>query len=400
MKSETNENIENIRDIADIVSGGNIFNISNIYNYIHKLSSHQLKRIISFSVIFVVLIASFVILGYISFSSISALRTQENIAVKPEAKKPKSKVPLFVTEKLTKEQLSTVKAGLITVVHEDGPKVALEELAKLMEKSPGVLRTCHGLVHEIGRQAYRMYDDFPKALMFENDVCGSGYLHGVIEARFENVENIFSEIKVICDEYTSPQTVGKCYHGVGHGLMFYTQNDLPKSIELCNSFDTTEKKVRCGEGVFMENFATNQDLHPSIYVDPKDPLYPCAEHADMYQAICYYYAPLYYLSLHEDAYTKALVWCETAETGFGAICARGVGSRIMKQHIADPVFVETTCMQGPEHFISSCLDGMVSYHLVNFDSVSKAKEMCTLLLPKNQLGCFISVENRKGNFAD
>ena len=44
--------------------------------------------------------------------------------------------------------------------------------------------SCHDLVHEVGREAYKKYGDFSEAMKYQDEVCNSGYLHGYIESRF------------------------------------------------------------------------------------------------------------------------------------------------------------------------------------------------------------------------
>ena len=57
--------------------------------------------------------------------------------------------------------------------------------------------------------------------------------------------------------------------------MFYTANDLPRSLEMCDAFDNAFARTTCSNGVFMENFSADQKLHVSEYLKESDPLYPC-----------------------------------------------------------------------------------------------------------------------------
>lgn len=297
---------------------------------------------------------------------------------------------------LTSEEREAVTAELESLVKTKDPKTALTRLSELMEDSPSILRSCHGLVHEIGHAAFQKYN-FAGAIKFQNDICGSGYLHGIVEENFNNVKNVTSTMQTICEDF-DPITRDSCYHGVGHGLMFLTDNDLPKSLNYCDLYPEDKSDIRCAEGVYMENFSTDQQTHESDYLNSEKPEYPCAEQPEKYKSVCYFYAPIYYLSLHENQYTQALDWCASL-TEHGQTCAYGVGSRTMKYNLHDPIFVENVCHYNPK-FTRACVDGMVSYYLVNFVSKSKGREMCRTLPERSQKNCLASVEIRRDSIPE
>lgn len=299
---------------------------------------------------------------------------------------------------LTDTEYTKVQNYVIDLVKKESPAVALAQLKVLMKDSAAVSRSCHGLVHEIGHETYGKYNDFAAAMAYREDMCGSGFLHGVIETHFAKVDNVFKEMDTICNTYVTLNDKAKCYHGVGHGIMFYTENDLPMSIEHCDRYPDQEAKVRCAEGVFMENFNTEQKDHLSTYLDETNPASVCVTQPSIYKGTCYFYAPLHYLSLHVDAYEEALTWCLDQESGYQAVCASGVGSRAIKQHITNPKYVEKVCASGTPAQFKSCLDGMVSYYLVHVDSLSKAKEMCWTLKESSQQACEWSVMYREDFF--
>ncbi|MBP9732177.1 MAG: hypothetical protein KBD29_01825 [Candidatus Magasanikbacteria bacterium] len=288
---------------------------------------------------------------------------------------------------------------LLTVLEEkvvtSTPRVALSYLQELMEENQKILRACHGLVHAIGHAAYLKYD-FSEAMQYQDDLCGSGYIHGVVESSFKDVPDIFYALKNVCKKFNGP--LGTCYHGVGHGLMYYTDNDLPQAISYCNTYTNRDQQIRCAEGVYMENFSTESGAHESIYLREEDPLYPCAEQPANYRQVCYFYSPIYYLTLHPNAYTDALQWCSEAGN-YTAACVRGVGSRVSKENIHNPKFMEDMCTSDPTH-TTLCIDGMVSYYLVHFASLSKAREMCDLLEPENQSACQEAIKIRTSEFPE
>lgn len=292
--------------------------------------------------------------------------------------------------RLSDEENEDITLELQEIVQDSDPGKAMEHLQEMMNLNPAVVRSCHGFVHVIGHAAMKKYGNFSDAMKYQNDICGSGYLHGIIEEKFAESADIVGDMQTICE----PQKERSCYHGVGHGLMFFTDNDLPKSIELCENYETNEAKVGCAEGVFMENFNSNTLLHPTEYLNPENPFYPCGDQKDMYKAVCYFYAPAYYLTIHPNAYEEAMQWCLDAERGYEAACAKGVGSRVMKENIGNVELGEKTCNSQPD-VTDPCIDGMVSYYIVNFASVQKGAELCEMISEQNKETCLNGVESRK-----
>ncbi|MGH7249810.1 MAG: hypothetical protein ACREGC_02450, partial [Minisyncoccia bacterium] len=199
---------------------------------------------------------------------------------------------------------------------------------------------------------------------------------------------------------------GRCYHGVGHGLMFYFNNDLPTALTTCDTYkenDPSSPRNHCYEGVFMQNFLSDPDaplVLPSKYLDPKNPFYPCGTESAKFKPYCYFYAPILFLNLHNDDYSAALSWCNSAERDGILACVRGVGSLTMKYNIKDPVYVESICMQATPAEIPSCIDGMVSYYLTFSFSSESTKNMCLQLQTQDQPDCMKAIKRRVNDFVD
>lgn len=301
---------------------------------------------------------------------------------------------------LSNAQYAIMSRYLRSIVWHSNPRSALMELATLIARQRGVERSCHALAHDIGHAAYARYHDFPTALEYQDDVCGSGYIHGVIESRFAAVSDITTELQTICTPYGSGVMAGKCYHGVGHGIMKFTRNDLPRSLNFCDAYMSGFVKIRCSEGVFMENFNTDRKVHPSRFLNAQNPLYPCPIQPAFYKGTCYYYAPIFYLSLHRSDYREALQWCDGAEAAYISTCVTGVGSRIMKENISRPRHVEALCDAAGASKVDACIDGMVSYYLVNFNSYSKGQALCAMVRPSDAPACAGALAKRQKLFSN
>lgn len=302
--------------------------------------------------------------------------------------------PLEQTE-LSKEEYEAVKNEFLALVRDQNPRVALGELRERIKTDNALLRSCHPLVHEIGRAAYDTYQDFAEAMSYqdENEICNTGYLHGIIEAYFSKTPNVFAAMKTVCSPYPPEKFLSwECYHGIGHGVMYYTANDLPRSLAMCDSLKNDVARATCANGVFMENFNTDQKLHPSAFLKSDDLFYPCAEQAMRYKIYCYLYAPAHYLSLHKNDYRGALAWCDGAGFFYRSVCMQGVGARAMKEHINNPKFVEAVCMSSEAADAASCIGGMIDIYIRHHGSLDSVKILCEQLEAINRPGCYGAIQ--------
>lgn len=276
------------------------------------------------------------------------------------------------------EQLDTQIRS--TIQHEDVP-AAFALLRTAVEDQPALADVCHGLSHVIGEAAFERYG-MEDAFRYEEDVCGSGYIHGVVEAFLADVPDLEKALKTVC-----APTALKCFHGIGHGLMDRSQNDLPGSITLCDSFPERRQKIQCAEGVFMENYEVDQNSHPTKYLNPEDPFFPCRGQDTVYEGVCALYAPRYYLKQHPRKYEDAITWCGTVPEGPRDACIKGVGDAAMKQNIEHPEFVAKLCATLTGDQRRFCIEGMSSYYIIHHASAAKGREMCGTLPLQDQPSC-------------
>ena len=300
---------------------------------------------------------------------------------------------------LSDERYEEARDGYLALVRDEDPGVALGRLRDEIEANDALTRSCHGLVHEVGREAYKKYEDFGEAMKYQDEICNSGYLHGIIEARFSESDDVFADMRTMCDEYLQESSLSwQCFHGIGHGAMYYTANDLPRSLEMCDAFDSAFARTTCSNGIFMENFSADQKLHLSEYLKESDPLYPCPEQEKRHKENCYLYAPTYFLSLNREDYTGALELCNGAEEPFRRACARGVGAQTMKENINDPKLVESACESGDPEQVEPCINGLASLYTSHYGSVESTRELCGQLEDSNQQACYGSVEANSKRF--
>lgn len=275
---------------------------------------------------------------------------------------------------LSLEEYNAVIAEFQALVDTQSPSAALAKLRSYYTTDPKMANSCHGLGHAIGHMGYLKYKNFSTAMGFTDDICGNGYIHGVIEEHFSNITDVNSELFRLCK--VGDPNYASCTHGLGHGLMYFYKNEIPQSLPYCNSFGDVYSRGLCSEGVFHENFETNSLVHKARYLNPDNPFYPCEESfVDGYEGVCYYYSGRYIVRLNKTDYVGALKKC--AEAPYASDCARGAGVVIVRQNIKNPPLVEYVCSQAPVHLVNSCLSGAVSYYQVNSRSQAATQtEFC------------------------
>lgn len=106
------------------------------------------------------------------------------------------------TGELSGEQFAEVRDLYMTLARDEDPKAALDLLRDESETDDALSRSCHAIVHEIGHAAYMKYGDFSEAMKYQDEICNSGYIHGIIESRFAESDDVFTDMKTLCDQYS------------------------------------------------------------------------------------------------------------------------------------------------------------------------------------------------------
>ncbi|MFB7667421.1 hypothetical protein ACFC1R_26345 [Kitasatospora sp. NPDC056138] len=280
---------------------------------------------------------------------------------------------------------STLRNKLMAEMDASDPGVALADLDKIIKKSPYTVRFCHPIAHELGHAAVKRYhEDFQKVISFPHETCAAGYLHGAVEEMLANSKSPEEDILTLC----APANKGPCIHGVGHGIMFVTKQDIPSARALCSKFPTDSKRITCSEGLFMQLFAPDEEdenAKANLPADriAKEPLYPCPEQPALFQSACYFYAPTLYLSSHDwqdhpEVFAAALKWCLNGQaTGGANDCSRGVGSRTMKYNLDREDWAAQQCATAADAWQrKACTEGLVSYYTVNYTDGGAAGRLC------------------------
>jgi len=122
----------------------------------------------------------------------------------------------------------------------------------------------------------------------------------VIGALIEQGLSVFDEIHDICEMVPGPNGYPMCFHGFGHGVIAYTQYEVPDALELCQRLGTPEHNYlegrECAGGAIMDlrDGLHDRDLWEAYgrkYIPEGNPIMLCeADYMpDEFREICYIY---------------------------------------------------------------------------------------------------------------
>ena len=275
------------------------------------------------------------------------------------------------SEKILKE----VPLALIFQVIEENEK-----------KSTELFQYCHEFLHFVGQVNYTEVGDPAKALKQGNPLCFAGYYHGVLEGFLKanslfDPEDIAKEMPTICEDLTIEKDRNECLHGLGHALMFATNSDLPKSLQLCDFLPSEADRSWCYSGIFMENStsSTNKD-HPSQYLKKDDPMYPCNILENKYLAMCYTLQGFYFAEISGYDWEKTGQMCLKVPKPYDESCFNSIGQSQVG-FTTDPKIMKANCELNPE-FVQPCYIGLVGALEQRYNSREKIDELCALF-PEN-----------------
>jgi hypothetical protein len=297
----------------------------------------------------------------------------------------------------------TVSQNLKLCLHEyysalvelQGAKQALASLRTAYDADQNVRADCHQLTHSIGRAAAQKYVTVSKAYAEGDQVCWSGYYHGVMESIITDigVENVTTQIDTICNDISEDQRYSfyhyNCVHGLGHGTMLVTEYELFEALEVCNMISDSWEQTSCWGGAFMENImADANEMHDTKYLRADDPLYPCTAVEERYKAECYKMQTSHALTVLGGDFSKVFEVCSGVAGSYRAQCYESLGRDASGRSISDAVQTRDTCMLGQDFEAQShCILGAVRDFISYYHSDVQGKEFCSSLEPHLQQLC-------------
>ncbi len=268
-----------------------------------------------------------------------------------------------------------------------GPQLAFQDLKLLYNVDPVAKAFCHPLAHAIGHAAVDKYPKISEAYKHGDAFCWSGYYHGVMEEISERIgiENLPKKLNEICADIPGKEVQSfdyyNCVHGLGHGLMAVTQDQLFDSLAYCDNLTGHYEKESCYGGVYMENVIVDNLNHHTDFLKPDKPLYPCTAVKKQYKDACYLMQTSYVLKLIHYDFAKGFEICaNTPDQDFVDTCYRSLGRDASGTTSSNLVRTRANCFYGKGYRQrSQCIIGAVKDFISYFHSDTQAKELCKSL---------------------
>jgi hypothetical protein len=288
-----------------------------------------------------------------------------------------------------------------------GGKATLQLLDDLQKLGGYAQANCHPLSHKVGNIALHVYGSVPAAVPEYLPVCHSGYYHGLLEEYLATAPSFEQGVKEVCGAAENQPYFNwfQCMHGLGHGIMQFENNEVPKSLKGCDLVDpANQAREICYAGVFMENITTDEKTgHPAKYIKKDDPIYPCNAVEEKYKSACYFLSSSQILKINGWNFPETFKTCDKVEPNYRWLCYQSLGRDVSGSTLRDKNRVLELCKLGSSpQAVSECYFGAVRDFINEQGMFDAAIDFCSSVDDRFKARCFQGIEldlglYRKGN---
>ena len=299
----------------------------------------------------------------------------------------------------------------------DGAFATLDAFTK---QNPSELGSCHGLTHELGKQAYLLFNeqkDF--ALSPKTSYCGYGFYHGFMET-LVHTTNDMAQARAFCQyadarlKYFIADAGSACFHGIGHGSVDDTPDPalwgdaraiLAPALRLCERVSSDQYQLfRCASGAFNALEIISDQGRYNLSPNQKDPFWICRNQPEKYRRACYtQFLVAAMLVAHNDFVATAKFINTIREDVYAAETLAGLAVERVRLQKTDHGETIAACRSLPGRFRISCItgfaEGFLKYGPPETEYVA-ATQFCAspLLSPEERRPCFDRVLSILRNF--
>lgn len=304
-------------------------------------------------------------------------------------------------ESVNYEAILTNDDALVKFLKKNGPKETILTIANL---APKLGIDCHQRAHHAGRIAAKVLN-VEKAFREGSGECHSGYYHGTTEGYFAKfgTKNLSENLSKLCTADLNSFFRHQCFHGVGHGLMAWTNYEIFEALKSCDQL--SDGQASCATGVFMENFigafgegTSNGDGHSSKYLSD-DPHYPCNIVADNYKSNCYFLQTSRMLQIFAGDFEKVVKACLEAPINYQSSCFQSMGRDVGGLTRGNPQASVEKCNLVPfGNLRTDCLTGAVQDYFWDPDGANLVISFCRKLTDSEEKrACYNRIIARAGD---
>lgn len=322
--------------------------------------------------------------------------------------------------------LSCMTESLRPTVRKYGVKTVIADVKKSLLIDNGKVwfgedgderRTCHELMHAIGRSAGKYSNNVKKEILDCDPVCGVGCYHGIMESMLDRTASNFElVVKGFCSgsfENNSPKSKA-CFHGLGHSIANYRFSE-PEALRVCDLVDLSGQSD-CAKGAFMELYHVT-GLHTPLDI-PLDKEAWCSSQSKKYQDVCWQLAGGFHNSIRKneiliskgievDSYEdEAIYFCSIApEIGLKAQCYELMGLNLYNvvkndlYEVTDKLGEISKVCHRAVGYVDECIRGSITGMFESDPAGKEGEKICGLLDTSNAYDiCMTNVVERRQRF--
>jgi hypothetical protein len=256
---------------------------------------------------------------------------------------------------------------------------------------------CHDEAHDLGKVIFAKVKDIGIGLRVCADRCFSGCMHGVLMEAFASVqkdghivlETVKPKMGEICrnEQMVASYSPGDCAHGVGHALMYLSDDNIPEAIDACKEFDTYPMKYYCATGAYMQYTLDMENEDAKT----KETIYPC-DSFDFPAACTRYKLPyVVFRNMQNKLPPEAVIKeCEKLRGKFRLGCFHGFGNAYMPFIRDKQVKISDICLTGNEDEQFVCIEGAIERMAKYFPD--KVRVVCDDLEGRNKETCLTAIK--------
>jgi len=323
----------------------------------------------------------------------------------------KSQKAISNTHSFSPVQLTTQEEDLLVTnekflqekIKQSGPAAVLTKLEEVTSREKIL---CHDKAHILGRLTYEVFGG--ESFKLCSSDCHSGCYHGATEAYFRDkgTANLEQNLSLICQNESNHFFSHQCLHGVGHGLMAWTNYELYEALDACEKLSADNQKHSCWTGVFMENIVgglseARNTGHFTKYLS-SDPQFPCDSIDNKYKSDCYFLQTSRMMQLFNSDFHKIASSCKNVPSQYQSSCFQSMGRDINGSSNHDIAKSIANCHFAPfGDYRNDCLAGAVQDTFWTDKGESEALTFCSLLKDEKELKrCYETILNRAKDILD
>ena len=301
--------------------------------------------------------------------------------------------------------------GFGNLAYRRGPEFAVALIGReLRDDVPAVRGDCHTIMHFIGSATLARYHNDPaKALAHGSMLCGSGFYHGIVMyalGEAKTPQGLVVRVRSLCSDTTVLTTTFlryQCMHGLGHGLMIFSGDNLPWALGMCDKFADGWSQQSCSGGVFMQNFNPPSRMSPfrSRFVRKSDRLFPCDWKgvADRYKYYCFLQVTEHVLEATGYDWKATAAACAKASAPWSSVCFQSYGRDAAGASRYQPAAAYRLCGATGVHR-ADCVFGVVRDFVNNDVGGRRATRFCGLVDARLRGYCFYGIGTILTTFVD